>query len=584
MGLRSFNEIWAVDFEFTAPDGHRPVPICMVAIELLTGRMLRLNEEQLHQCRKAPFDTGYDSLFIAYYASAEFGCFLALGWPLPVNVIDLYGEFRNLTNGLTPPYGDGLLGALLFFGLTPGNAAEKADMRALAIRGGPYTGDEISGLIEYCGHDVEALAMLWPVMEPRLDGRSLLRGRYMKAAALMEWNGIPIDTSMLTRLDAHWDGLKDHLVCRIDPVGEIWQAGKFSEARFAEWLMLRGIPWPSLPSGRLQLDKDTWSDMGKCHPLVRPLAELRATLSKLRLTDLAVGPDGRNRAMLSAFRSKTGRNQPSTSRFIFGSASWIRSLIRPAAGYALAYIDWCQQEFGIGAVLSGDSAMLAAYTSSDPYLAFAKMAGAVPQDATKASHPDARCLFKMVVLGVGYSMTEHGLAPKLNMPLAYAKELLEMHRRCFPGFWQWSQGASDFGQLHGRLHTRFGWLLHVTATTKDRTLRNFPCQANGAEMMRLAAIYAMEAGIKVCAPVHDAFLIEAPVDTIEHEVVRMQACMARASADVLEGFQLNTEVDVIRHPDRFGGGANRMWQLATKFVTDPSPHGQPTPSLAVTPA
>ena len=31
------------------------------------------------------------------YASAELGCHLALGWPLPDNVLDLYVEFRNLT-------------------------------------------------------------------------------------------------------------------------------------------------------------------------------------------------------------------------------------------------------------------------------------------------------------------------------------------------------------------------------------------------------------------------------------------------------------------------------------------------------
>jgi DNA polymerase I len=31
-------------------------------------------------------------------------------------------------------------------------------------------------------------------------------------------------------------------------------------------------------------------------------------------------------------------------------------------------------------------------------------------------------------------------------------------------------------------------------------------------MMRIAAIAATEAGIEVCCPVHDAFLISAPID------------------------------------------------------------------------
>ena len=456
-------------------------------------------------------------------------------------------------------------------------------MRDLAIRGGPFTADEMSGLLEYCGHDVEALADLWPVMEPHLTPHALLRGRYMKAVARMEWTGIPIDMPTLNLLDEHWGALKQHLIDRIDPAGELWQNSVFGAGRFAAWLARHGIPWPCLPSGRLMLDKDTWSDMAKCHPRVRPVADLRVTLAKLRLTELATGSDGRNRAMLSAFRSKTGRNQPSTSKFIFGNASWLRSLIRSESGHALAYIDWEQQEFGIGALLSGDQAMHEAYTTSDPYLAFAKMAGAVPPDATKSSHPEGRALFKMVVLGVGYCMTEHGLALKLNMPVSHAKGLLDMHRRCFPKFWKWSQGASDYGQLNGSIHSRFGWQLAVTGATKHRSLRNFPCQANGSEMMRLAAIYATEAGIRVCAPVHDAFLIEAPVDTIGHDVERMRTCMAHASADVLAGFELRTEVDVMRHPDRFGGGNSNLWKLAMEYVANPSPDGQPTPPPEGTP-
>ena len=43
-------------------------------------------------------------------------------------------------------------------------------------------------------------------------------------------------------------------------------------------------------------------------------------------------------------------------------------------------------------------------------------------------------------------------------------------------------------------------------------------QANGAEMLRLACCFATEEGIAVCAPVHDAILIEAPVEEIDHIV------------------------------------------------------------------
>ena len=54
--------------------------------------------------------------------------------------------------------------------------------------------------------------------------------------------------------------------------------------------------------------------------------------------------------------------------------------------------------------------------------------------------------------------------------------------------------------------------------TNPRSLRNFPMQANGAEMLRIACILGTERGIEVCAPVHDAVLIAAPVERIDAEV------------------------------------------------------------------
>jgi DNA polymerase I len=83
-----------VDFEFRAEDGNRPEPLCMVAQELLTGREIRMWRPELLALRAAPFNTGPDAVFVAYYAAAEMSCFLALGWPPPRNVLDLFAEHR----------------------------------------------------------------------------------------------------------------------------------------------------------------------------------------------------------------------------------------------------------------------------------------------------------------------------------------------------------------------------------------------------------------------------------------------------------------------------------------------------------
>src|SRR5215213_9487744 len=128
LGRLPYREIWCIDFEFRAPDGERPEPHCMVARELRSGRELRLWRDEL-ELGRPPFRLDEQALFVAYYASAEMGCFLALGWPVPARVLDPFAEFRAATNGLPTPCGQGLLGALQRHGLEAMAADAKAAMR-----------------------------------------------------------------------------------------------------------------------------------------------------------------------------------------------------------------------------------------------------------------------------------------------------------------------------------------------------------------------------------------------------------------------------------------------------------------------
>ena len=568
--LATYREVWLVDFEFSAPPGERPRPICLVAREFHSGRILRVWLDGIEH-PELPFDFGADVLYVAYYASAELGCHLALGWPMPARVLDLFTEFRCLTNGNPVPCGKGLLGALAYFGLDALAANEKAEMRELAMRGGPYTESEQVALLEYCQSDVDSLARLLPSMLPYIDlPRALLRGRYMAAAARIEAVGTPIDTESLNLLKLYWGEIQLRLIDAVDANYGVFDGRTFKAERWACYLAANGIPWPRLASGRLALDDDTFRNMAKRHPQrVGPMRELRHTLGQLRLADLAIGTDGRNRCLLSAFQARTGRNQPSNSRFIFGPSCWLRSLIKPAEGRAVAYIDWSQQEFGIAATLSGDANMQNAYRSGDPYLTFAKQARAVPTEATKQSHPTERAQFKQCALGVQYGMGEQSLALSICGPECLARELLRLHRQTYPRFWNWSEAAVNHAMLLLRLQTVFGWQLHVGPQVNPRSLANFPCQANGAEMLRLACCLATERGINVCAPVHDAILIEGPIDEIDALVVKTQDAMREASEVVLSGFSLRTDADIVRWPNRYRderGG--QMWDIILSIARD----------------
>jgi hypothetical protein len=95
--------------------------------------------------------------------------------------------------------------------------------------------------------------------------------------------------------------------------------------------------------------------------------------------------------------------------------------------------------------------MMNAYHSCDPYLAFAKQAGAVPADATKQAYGPIGDAFQACVLAVQYGMGEVSLAQRIGQCPARARELLALHRQTYPAYWRWSESAVNHAMLLGYL-------------------------------------------------------------------------------------------------------------------------------------
>ena len=156
--------VYLVDFEFLPVRGHEgnpPDPVCMVVREWPSGRTSRHWQSDLKAMAIAPFPTGGKTLCVAFYASAEMDCFSVLGWPQPHHVLDLFAEFRCLTNGLRLAHGSGLLGALMHFGLPTIGGEQKDAMRDLVLTGGPWSQAQAmpinrSGGLKSKGHPVGA--------------------------------------------------------------------------------------------------------------------------------------------------------------------------------------------------------------------------------------------------------------------------------------------------------------------------------------------------------------------------------------------------------------------------------------------
>lgn len=574
--LDHYESIWVLDFEYTADPGESPDPVCMVAIELKSNREIALWRSDLKG--PCPFDTSDRSLFVVYSGAGDMGCFLHSNWPLPERMVDLYPEIKQVFYDRPEPMSGSLLNACAFSGIETIESADKDYFRDLIIHR-RFTDNDRDQILQYCRSDVVATAELFKRMLPRLTRDAfnwngvLLRGRYTNALARMERQGIPIDTQSLGLAMNNWESIKAGLVEELGKQYGVYEGSSFKSALFENYLNQNGIPWPRLDSGALALDDATFRMQARAYPQIGGLRELRHLLSGMRLSDYKIGADGRNRVYLNPYGSVSGRNQPSNSKFIFGSARWARSFIKPPAGHGLAYIDWSSQEFMIGAALSGDQNMMADYRGGDVYLAFAIRAGLAPAGATKQTHKSARQRSKAIVLGTSYGMGAESIARDAGIHVDEARELLLRHRSTYRDYWRFVDDTQTTGALGYPIKTTFGWTRQVKPGKTGinlRSLGNWPMQANGAEMMRLACCKVTEAGIGLCCPVHDALLIEAPLDVLEETCRDVEYFMQEASEIVLgAGNVVRTGVDIVRYPDVYidenaGDVYSRVMRLAAE--------------------
>jgi hypothetical protein len=398
---------------------------------------------------------------------------------------------------------------------------------------------------------------------------AIYRGRYAAALARTNLVGTPLDVELFERLELNREAIQDRLIAEIDKDYHLFEGRKFKQDRFAQWLVRENIAWPTTQYGQLDLRDDTFKELSETYPQLKPIRHLRQSLSGMRLHPRAISKDRLNRCFLNPFGSSTGRNQPPPSEFIWGMPKWYRGLVKPPEGYGLAYLDYGGQEFGIGTALSNDQNMTDAYKSGDPYLWFAKKGGLVPPGASRRTHNAQRALCKMAVLAINYEIGAESLALRINRPLLFARHLIGLHHDLFPDYWRWSNRAVDHAMLFGWQSTVFNWIYRLGPKPKPNALRNFPIQANGAEMLRLGHCLATENGISVCCPIHDAYLIMAPLETLDRDIARMRSCMAEASRVVLHGFELFTDVKVIRYPDRYWSSKGEaMWNLVMQLLEE----------------
>ena len=103
------------------------------------------------------------------------------------------------------------------------------------------------------------------------------------------------------------------------------------------------------------------------------------------------------------------------------------------------------------------------------------------------------------------------------------------------------------------LITPLGWKIQLRSDPdpNDRSLLNWPMQSMGADIMRLAACMLTEAGIEVCCPIHDAFLVRFPLAKEIDVIAKTTKIMVDASKIVMGGYACRVDREIVRYPDRY---------------------------------
>lgn len=432
---------------------------------------------------------------------------------------------------------------------------------------------------------------LYAAMLPRLDLlRAPIRAAFMMEIERTRWRGIPLDMPVyrLTEQRAPIVASKMREELNRKLGAEVYFQGVFKRNTMLQVMRRNKIPIPVDPKTR----KDSCAtklikNMIETYPLLKDYYEDKRMIDALKNLKLEIGADGRNRSWLNPFGTKTGRNNPSTNRALFGLPHTMRSFMKPPPGMAIAQIDFGSQEIGIAAALSHDSALMADYLQGDPYREFAAASLGI-LDPTKQQ----RQIYKAIVLGRIYGMGPVTLARNAGISEFQARHILDEMAARYPVLNAWLERVLLKAAHCVPITCVLGWSLTATGKPgEERTFLNFPMQANAAEMMRLVFVRANGLPLIGCA--HDSFLIEVAIEAIEQTVAEIQEIMRRVSRDLLGGFELRADCDptkdIVRYPDRFvderereDGMRHWNWLMALIAETDDGPatdqrHGDAAP-------
>ncbi|MEO8602160.1 MAG: DNA polymerase I [bacterium] len=395
----------------------------------------------------------------------------------------------------------------------------------------------------------------------------------VRVLATIERRGMLVDLVHLGALSAEFGARMDTLMAEIHALaGGEFNVNSAPQLRTVLFEKL-ALPTRGVKRGKtgLSTDVDVLTRLAAVHPLPARILDYRA-LSKLKSTyidalPLAVNPHtGRLHTSLNQIGAATGRmssSEPNLQNIpIRGEEGRrIRQAFIAAPGQLLIAADYSQIELRVLAHLSGDAALIDAFTSGQDI--HTRTAAEVFNVLPGLISTDQRRAAKVINFGIIYGMGPQRLAGELGISLGEAQGYIASYFTRYAGVRGFMEQVVAEARECGFVTTMLGRRRAVpelrsrergVAQAAERVAANTPIQGSAADLIKLAMV-AVEARLAAAGvrggmvlQVHDELLLEV------HESDRETVCAA--VKEEMEG------VMQLAVPLRVDIGVGRTWAEA----------------------
>lgn len=210
--------------------------------------------------------------------------------------------------------------------------------------------------------------------------------------------------------------------------------------------------------------------------------------------------------------------------------------------YLILSADYSQIELRVMAELSGDEAMLQAFSDGDDIhtITASKVFKVPVEEVTREMRDKA----KTVNFGIIYGISAFGLQQRLNIPRAEATELITNYFEKYPAVQQYIDRTIEFAKKHGYVATQTGRRRYIrdinsrsrtVVSAAERLAMNSPIQGTAADILKLAMINVhreLQAGgfeTKMVLTVHDEIVF----DMLKTEQDRVMPVIEKAMKSTL---------------------------------------------------